>query len=42
MYRLKSIAKQSFDTVFYFSVSFTGYYLFRDQYWFPKLAGGVG
>lgn len=42
IYRLKSIAKQSFDTLYYLTTSFTGYYLFSQQSWFPKEAGGEG
>lgn len=30
IYRLKSIAKQSFDTLYYLTTASSGYYLFRE------------
>ena len=36
------IQKLTFDMLFYFSLSFSALYLFRDKKWFPKQLGGNG
>jgi len=41
-YRLKSLKKLSFDVLFYVGITVWAYYLFRNEYWFPGMAGGKG
>jgi hypothetical protein len=41
-YRLKSLKKLSFDSLFYIGITAWAYYLFRHEYWFPQMAGGSG
>lgn len=41
-YRLKSLKKLSFDFWFYLGITGWAYYLFREEYWFPQVAGGSG
>jgi ceramide synthetase len=36
------VLKLSFDTIFYTSVTVFAYLLFRQEYWFPSMAGGCG
>ena len=40
--KLNSMLKLSGDTIFYLMATFSSYLLFRNEYWFPTIAGGSG
>ena len=41
-YKLYSVKKLSLDGIFYSSCTILAYSLFRQEYWFPSIAGGCG
>ena len=41
-YKLYSLKKLTFDTVFYSTCTIYSYWTFRNEYWFPSMAGGCG
>ena len=40
--KLNSMLKLSNDAIFYTFVTILAYFLFRNEYWFPTMAGGCG
>lgn len=42
VHKTRSLLKLSFDSLFYTFVTVFAYVLFRDEYWFPSMAGGCG
>lgn len=42
IYKVNSVLKLSLDSIFYTFTTIFAYFLFRNEYWFPSIAGGCG